>query len=163
MFCSVLEREKSENLKITAESDRVSWFKQEQHWPQLSNSISRKPQSQKHQAPVPANKKLKRAEEVLKLDKVPIWVIIFQRANFLTLRSVNLVNPFREPQGNCIVGASCGVSPLGIFTATDFPRLPFFEIEFLCDVFFRFPILNWHHKLKFENPRLLYVFCAPVY
>ena len=38
------------------------------------------------------------------------------------------------------VSASCGVSPLGFFAAADSPHLPFFEFEFLCDVFFRFPI-----------------------
>ena len=125
----------------------------------LSNSISRKSQSPKRQAPVPANKKLKRAE-VLKLDKVPIRAIIFQRASFLTeTNPVDLVNPFYEPQGNYIISASCGVSPSGVFAATDSPRLPFFEIEFLYDVLFRFPIFfNWRHKLKFENPRLLYAF-----
>ena len=53
---------------------------------------------------------------------------------------VDLVNPFHEPQGNYIVSASCGVSPSGVFAATDSPRLPFLEIEFLCDVFFHFPI-----------------------
>ena len=53
---------------------------------------------------------------------------------------VDLVNRFHEPQGNYIVSACCGVSPSGIFATTDSPRLPFFEIEFLCDVFFRFPI-----------------------
>ena len=40
----------------------------------------------------------------------------------------------------CSVSASCGVSPLGFFAAADSPHLPFFEFEFLCDVFFRFPI-----------------------
>ena len=40
------------------------------------------------------------------------------------------------------VSASCGVSPLGFFAAADSPHLPFFEFEFLCEVFFRFPIFS---------------------
>ena len=56
LFCSG-KRKKSENLKINS---RIrSWFMVSG----LTNSISRKPQSQKHQAPVPANKKLEGVEE----------------------------------------------------------------------------------------------------
>ena len=37
------------------------------------------------------------------------------------------------------------------------------RIPLWCVLSFSHFFFNWRHKLKFENPRLLYIFCAPVY
>ena len=87
-FCS--EKKKKQNPKNKqetfseakkrkrAESDRGSWFKQEQQWPQHFQKAT-EPETP---GTCSSKRKLKRAEEVLKLDKMPIRAMIFGQRVF---------------------------------------------------------------------------------
>ena len=145
LFCSG-KRKKSENLKINS---RIrSWF--------MVNGRSRKPQNQKRQAPVPANKKLEGVEERQGTDSDSEFSG-FEECETDTVDLVNLkettssVHPavFRlQASSPPHVPPVCPSLNLNSFVT--------------CSSVFPF-FLNWRHKLKFEKPRLLYVFCAPVY
>ena len=156
LFCSVLEREKkSENLKINS---RIrSWFMVNG----LSNSISRKPQSQKRQAPVPANKKLERVEKRQSADSGDYFSdSAFSGFEECETDPVDLVN-LKETTSS----EHPAVFRLRASSPPHVPPVcPSLNLNSFVTCFSVFPFfLNWRHKLKFEKSRLLYVFCAPVY